>query len=130
VPPGWGPSVFRSPVRLATGTEAVLLSQEGGDSDSWRLFTFAAGRVQEVETRGPVALGGGFTADGSTAYRSWMSADGHLFTRIGTAVAGHYRVYAWDDDGVGPGGAPVLRSRDLGVVCLDETLGTYGTCAE
>jgi len=24
--------------------------------------------------------------------------------------------------------APVLRAVDLGTVCLDETLGTYGTC--
>ena len=130
VPPGWGPSMRRSPVRLADGVEAVLLSQEGGDSDAWRLFTFTAGRVQQVETRGPVALGGGFTRDGATAYLSWMSAAGHLFTRLGTGAPGHYRVYAWEPDGAGPSGAPVLRARDLGVVCLDETLGTYGTCVD
>ena len=120
--------MFRSPVRLADGAEVVLLSQEGGDSDTWRLFTFAAGRVQQVETHGPLALGGGFTHDGATAYLSWMSADGDLFTRLGTGTPGHYRVYAWEPDGAGPTGAPVLEARDLGVVCLDETLGTYGTC--
>jgi hypothetical protein len=128
VPPGWVPSMFRSPVRLADGAAAVLLSQEGGDSDTWRLFTFAAGRVQQVETHGPLALGGGFTHDGATAYLSWMSADGDLFTRLGTGTPGHYRVYAWEPDGAGPTGAPVLEARDLGMVCLDETLGTYGTC--
>jgi hypothetical protein len=59
-----------------------------------------------------------------------MSADGHLFTRVGTGSEGHYRVYAWEPDGTGPTGSPVLQARDLGVICIDETLGTYGTCAE
>jgi hypothetical protein len=115
---------------LADGAEAVLLSQEGGDSDTWHLFVFAAGRVQQVETRGPLQLGGGFTPGGAAAYLSWMSAGGHLFTRVGTGAEGRYRVYAWEPDGTGPTGAPVLHARDLGVVCIDETLGSYGTCAE
>jgi hypothetical protein len=129
VPPGWAPTLVGSPVRLSAGAQAVLLSQEGGDSDTWRLFTFAAGRVQRVDTTGPVALGGGFTRDGSSAYLSWMSADGRLFTRLGTGTEGHYHVYAWEP-GASPAGAPVLRARDLGIVCLDETLGTYGTCVD
>jgi hypothetical protein len=129
VPPGWAPGMFIRPARVGDLTDGVLLGQEGGDSDTWRVYVRWAGRVQQLETRGPVALGGGFTRSGGTAYFSWMSADGRLYTRIGTPRPGHYRVYAWVPNGATASTAPVLEAQDLGIVCLDETWGTYGTCA-
>jgi hypothetical protein len=122
--------MYRTPVRVGDLTQGVLLSQEGGDSDTWRVYVRWGGQVQQLRTQGPVALGGGFTAAGMTAYLSWMSADGSLYTRIGTPRPGRVHVYAWVPTGASAGTAPVLEARDLGVVCLDETLGTYGTCAE
>jgi hypothetical protein len=129
VPPGWAPRMFHRPVRVGDLTDGVLLSQEGGDSDTWRVYVRWGGRVQQLRTRGPVALGGGFTRTGSTAYLSWMSADGRLYTRVGTSRPGRYRVYAWVPSGATAGTAPVLEAQDLGVVCFDKTRGTYGTCA-
>lgn len=129
VPAGWAPELVRKPVRVGVLTDGVLVRQEGGDSDTWGVYVRWAGRVQRLETRGPVPLGGGFTRTGATAYLSWMSADGSLYTRVGTAHPGHVHVYAWLPTGASASTAPVLEAQDLGVVCLDETWGTYGTCA-
>jgi hypothetical protein len=129
VPPGSAPRMFHRPVRVGDLTDGVLLGQEGGDSDTWRVYVRWGGRVQQLRTRGPVALGGGFTRTGRTAYLSWMSADGRLYTRVGTSRPGHYRVYAWVPSGATAGTAPVLGAQDLGVVCVDRARGTYGTCA-
>jgi hypothetical protein len=129
VPVGWAPTLFRSPVRVGDLTDGVLLSQEGGDSDTWRVYVQWAGGIQQLATRGPVALGGGFGPDGDTAYLSWMGKDGRLYTRIGTARPGLYHVYAWQPVGGSAYTPPVLRAVDLGQVCLDETLDTYGTCS-
>jgi hypothetical protein len=108
----------------------VLLSQEGGDSDTWRVYVRWAGVVQQLVTQGPVSLGGGFTPDGAAAYLSWMGRDGRLYTRIGTARPGRDHVYGWQPVGGTAYTAPVLQAVDLGTVCLDEALGTYGTCRD
>ncbi len=128
VPAGWAPVLLRRPARVGDLTQGVLVSQEGGDSDTWRVFVRWGGRVQPLHTRGPVPLGGGFTADGATAYLSWMTPDGRLFTRIGTARPGRFHLYAWVPGDASASRAPLLRARDLGVVCLDATRGTYGAC--
>jgi hypothetical protein len=128
VPPGWGPSMFHRTVRVGDLTDGVLLSQEGGDSDPWRVYVRWDGRPQQLRTRGPVALGGGFTSTGSTAYLSWMSADGRLYTRIGTPRPGRFHVYAWTPAGATASTAPVLEAKDLGIVCLDRTGRTFGAC--
>ena len=128
VPEGWAPRMSRRPVRVGDLTQGVLLSQEGGDSDTWGVYVRWAGLVQRLLTRGPVALGGGFTRSGSTAYLSWAAGDGRLYTRIGTPRPGRFHVYAWVPTSVTAGTAPVLAAQDLGVICIDETLGTYGTC--
>ena len=128
VPEGWAPRMSRRPVRVGDLTQGVLLSQEGGDSDTWGVYVRWAGQVQRLLTRGPVALGGGFTRSGSTAYLSWAAGDGRLYTRIGTPRPGRFHVYAWVPTSVTAGTAPVLAAQDLGVICIDETLGTYGTC--
>jgi hypothetical protein len=128
VPRGWTPSLFRSPVRLG-GTDGVLLSQEGGDSDTWRVYGDIGGRLQQLGTRGPLPLGGGFTADGGSAYYSWLTPGGHLYTRVGAEQPGHFHVWAWQPTGAGAATAPTLVARALGTVCFDETWQTYGTCA-
>lgn len=128
VPPGWAPAMLRRPVRIGDLTDGVLLSQEGGDSDTWGVYVRWAGRVQRLQTRGPIALGGGFTRTGTTAYLSWTTADGSLYTRVGTPHPGRYHVFAWVPTGATASTAPVLEAQDLGIVCLDETWGTYGTC--
>ena len=129
VPAGWAPSMYRSPVRVGDLTEGLLVRQEGGDSDTWRVYVRWGGRVQQLVTRGPLPLGGGFGPDGDTAYLSWMDHDGNLYTRIGTTHPARFHVYAWRPVGGTAYDAPVLQAVDLGTVCLDQTLGTYGTCA-
>jgi hypothetical protein len=128
VPPGWAPTMFHRPVRVGDLTDGVLLSQEGGDSDTWRVYVRWAGREQQLRTRGPVPLGGGFTRAGHTVYLSWMSSDGLLYTRIGTSRPGRFHVYAWTPAGATASTAPVLVAQDLGIVCLDETGGELGAC--
>jgi hypothetical protein len=128
VPPGWAPGMFARPVRVGDLTDGVLVTQEGGDSTTWRIYVRWAGLAQPLRTRGPVPLGGGFTTSGSTAYLSWVAADGRFYTRVGLPRPGRYRVYAWTPTGATASTAPVLEARDLGVVCLDETWETYGTC--
>ena len=128
VPTGWAPRLFREPVSLGDGVEGVVLSQEGGDSDTWRVYAAPAGRLQQLATQGPVPLGGGFTSGGDAAYLSWMTPQGRLFSRIGGEQPGHFHVYAWQPTGGDAAGGPVLRAVDLGTVCIDETLDTYGTC--
>jgi hypothetical protein len=129
VPSGWAPTMYRTPVRVGDLTQGVLVSQEGGDSDTWRVYVQWGGRVQQLVTQGPLPLGGGFGPDGESAYLSWMGRDGRLYTRVGTAEPGRFHVYAWQPSGGTAYDAPALQAVDLGTVCLDETLGTFGTCA-
>jgi hypothetical protein len=129
VPAGWAPTLFQSPVRVGDLTDGVLLSQEGGDSDTWRIYVRWAGRIQQLATQGPLPLGGGFTPDGGTAYLTWRSKDGDLYTRVGTARPGRDHVYAWQPTGGTADSSPVLQAVDRGIVCIDDFLGTYGTCA-
>jgi hypothetical protein len=128
VPAGWAPRMFHRQVRVGDLTDGVLLSQEGGDSDTWRVYVRWDGRAQQLRTHGPVALGGGFTRSGSTAYLTWMSADRRLYTRIGTQRPGRFHVYTWTPAGATASTAPVLEAKDLGVVCLDDTGQTFTTC--
>ncbi len=128
VPRGWAPSLFPGPVRLDGGADGLLLSQEGGDSDTWRVYADRGG-VQELAQHGPVPLGGGFSHDGGRVFLSWLTPDGHLYTRIGTEQPGHFRVYAWQPTGGDTGTPPTLVAHDLGTVCIDDMWQTYGTCA-
>lgn len=126
VPLNFSPVMFRRPVHLGRAAHGVLLSQEGGDLDSWHVYARWDGRIRQLPTRGPVRLGGGFLETGDTAYLSWTTPAGRLFTRVGTPRPGHFRVYAWRA-GLGPAG-PYLHAVSLGTVCIDDLLGTYGTC--
>jgi len=128
VPAGWAPAIYGTPARIGDLTQGVLLSQEGGDSDTWCVYVRWGGQVQQLQTQGPVGLGGGFTSGGMTAYLSWMSGDGQLFTRVGTPRPDRYHVYAWQPIGASASTPPTLVAEDLGVVCIDQTLDTYGSC--
>jgi hypothetical protein len=130
VPVGWPPALFGFPVRI-DHAPGLLLSQEGGDSDTWHVYVVRGGRLQPLPMRGPLPLGGGFTqtSAGQSAYYSWLTPRGRLFTRVGTGQSGRYRVYAWLPTGGGTTSPPTLVAHGLGVVCLDETLDTYGTCS-
>jgi hypothetical protein len=129
VPAGWPPVLRARPVTPG-GVHGVLISQEGGDSDTWRVYVDDDGRPAELRTDGPVRLGGGFTHDADSVYLSWVSGAGRLFTRVGTSDAGRYRVYEWDPVGGTATSLPVLQARDLGTVCFDELFDHYGTCAD
>jgi hypothetical protein len=125
VPLDFPPVMFGSPVDLGGGRRGVLLSQEGGDRDSWHVYTRSSGEVRRLTTSGPVRLGGGFVRTGDAAYLSWLTPDGQIYTRVGTPRPGHFRVFAWKPVGHGATG---LRAVPLGTVCIDDLLGTYGTC--
>lgn len=128
VPPGWAPAL-RPRVVTAGSLHGVLVSQEGGDVDTWRFYVDQGGRPVQLSTRGPLPLGGGFSHVTGAAYLSWVSAAGRVFTRVGTDRPGHYRVYEWTAAGTTAGAAPVLQAHDLGLVCFDDLYGHYGTCA-
>jgi hypothetical protein len=125
---GWGPSLFPSPVRLDHGTSGLLLSQEGGDSDTWRVYVDRGGRVQELDQEGPLPLGGGFTHDGDHTVYSWLTPGGRLYTRVGLDQPAHFHVYAWQPTGGDATTPPTLVAHDLGTVCIDDMWNTYGTC--
>ena len=128
VPAGWVPALYRQWVDVGIGAVPVVLtSQEGGDSDTWRVWVWRDGNLSALATDGPVPLGGGFTADGAHAIASWLAADGRVYTRVGTDIEGRYDVYGWN---VGPDDPATLVAHDLGTVCLDlyATPVRYGTC--
>jgi hypothetical protein len=125
IPHGWAPQLFRTPVRLSD-REGLVISQEGGDSDTWRVYVAARAGIQPVPTQGPLALGGGFANRGGTqvAYLSWLTPHGDLFTRVGTTDPGHFRVWQWR-----PTAHDTLVALDLGTVCMDDDWTAYGTCS-
>ena len=131
VPVGWAPALFGSAVRLGDGRSGVLLSQEGGDSDTWRVYADLGGSVRQLRLEGPLPLGGGFTSarGGESVYYSWLTPAGRLFTRVGTGTPGRFHVYEWQPTGGDADSAPTLVAEDLGTVCIDETVDTYGRCA-
>jgi hypothetical protein len=108
----------------------VLTSQEGGDGDAWLVYVDDDGRPVALPTDGPVPLGGGFTHGGDSEFLSWVANDGRIFTRVGTGRPGRYRVYAWDQVDAPSPSVPTLQARNLGIVCVDDLWGTYGTCAD
>jgi hypothetical protein len=119
-----------SAVDLGQGRYGVLVSQEGGDQDSWHVYARTGDRIVRLTTSGRVPLGGGFLRDGDAVYLSWLTPAGHLYTRVGTRVPGHFRVYAWRPSLAGAGsGSWTLHAVSLGTVCIDDLLGTYGTCS-
>jgi hypothetical protein len=129
VPLNFPPVLDDSAVDLGHGRHGVLVSQEGGDQDSWHVYTRAGDRIVRLATSGRVDLGGGFLRDGNSTYLSWLTFAGRLYTRVGAKGPGHYRVYAWRPSDAGPGGSRTLHAVALGTVCIDDLLGTYGTCS-
>jgi hypothetical protein len=127
VPHGWAPQLFREPARVGRA-RGVVLSQEGGDSDTWRVYVMRRGRIQAVPARGPVGLGGGFTAVGGqeSAYLTWLTPAGALFTRVGTGEPHHVRVWRWR--AVERDGHVALVARDRGTFCANARMTTYRVC--
>jgi len=128
VPAGRPPVLERTPVSIGELTDGVLVSREGGGSDTWRVYVAWGGRISALATRGPVVLGAGRTARGSRAYLSWLGADGRPYTRLDTARPRHFRVWAWLPSAATAWTPPVLVAHSLGTVCLDDLRQTYGTC--
>lgn len=127
VPAGWTPTLLTQPVtghRRSQGGAGLVVSQEGGDSDTWTVYVRDAGRLVPVTVEGRIRLGGGFTADGAHARLSWLTPRGEMFTRVGLDREHHFRVYAWTLSGTR------LRAHDLGEVCLDLQAQPpdYGRC--
>ena len=123
VPAGWSPSLLTQGLDGSGGT-GLVVSQEGGDSDTWTVFVRQATGLVRATTGGDVPLGGGFTSDGRHAYLSWLTPEGRLFTRVGLDREHHFRVHEWTLDGT------VLHAHDLGEVCLDLQAEppAYGRC--
>ena len=123
IPAGWSPTLLTQPVTGSDGT-GLVVSQEGGDSDTWTVYVQRAGTLAPATTVGDVALGGGFTAAGLHARLSWLTPQGEMFTRVGLDTEHHVRVYRWTLAGT------VLRPHDLGGVCVDLLAQPpdYGRC--
>jgi hypothetical protein len=128
IPAGGPPVLDATPVNVGELTDGVLVSQGGGDADTWRVYVDWAGGIVELETSGSVSLGSRFAGSNDAAYLSWQGADGRLYTRVGTTTPGRFRVWAWQPTGATAWTPPTLHADDLGVVCIDDLLQTYGTC--
>jgi hypothetical protein len=129
VPAGWTPTLLTQPVAGADGDsgdggDGLVVSQEGGDSDTWTVYVRRGGALEPATVASGVQLGGGFTADGMHARLSWLTPRGAMFTRVGLDRENHFRVYRWTLAGT------VLRAHDLGEVCLDLMARPpdYGRC--
>jgi hypothetical protein len=122
------PVLERTPVSIGELTDGVLVSQEGGGSDTWRVYVAWGGRISALGTRGPVVLGAGLTVGGGRAYLSWLGADGRPYTRMDTSRPRHFRVWAWLPSAATAWTPPSLVAHSLGTVCLDDVRQTYGAC--
>jgi hypothetical protein len=59
------------------------------------------------------------------AAATWI-AGGKVFTRVETGAFDRFQTYEWQ---VTDSSGTTLTPVDLGVVCMDDFEGTYGTCA-
>jgi hypothetical protein len=85
----------------------------------WQVVVRWDGRLQPLTTRGPVSL-----TDGT----SWVARSGLLYTRVATATAGRFDVYAWVPEGGTAYTPPTLVADDLGRVCFDPSFTAFGDC--
>jgi len=106
-------------VRLGDVTSGVLRRTPNG---TWQVLVRWDGRLQAVPTSGAVRLGAGAAAT------SWISGEGLLFTRVPTASAHQFRVYAWVPHGGSAYTPPKLVARHLGRVCFNAAFTAFGTC--
>lgn len=110
VPAGWPPVVRRASLAVRGGY-ALVVSQEGGDSDTWTVYVRRGHSLVQARRQGAQPVGGGFTPDGAHAYLSWSTPPGRLFTRVG--LRGHrYHVLSWAVRG------DRLVPHGLGTVCI------------
>jgi hypothetical protein len=101
-------------VRVGDITAGTLRRTAGG----WQVLVRWDGRLQPLQTQGPVALGA----------TSWVSASGLLYTRVSTDTPGRFRVYTWDPEGGTAYTPPALVSSELGPVCFNKTFTAFGDC--
>jgi hypothetical protein len=101
-------------VRVGDITEGTLRRTAGG----WQVLVRWDGRLQPLQTQGPVALGA----------TSWVSASGLLYTRVPTDTPSRFRVYTWEPEGGTAYTAPALVSSELGPVCFNKTFTAFGDC--
>jgi hypothetical protein len=113
IPAGWPPQLVGH-LALPRKLDGFVVSQEGGDSDTWTVYRSLEGDLKRVPVSHAAPFGGGFTRDGIHAYRTWMTRRGGLFTRVGLGGA-RERVWRWGLHGTS------LVPTDLGVYCFDES---------
>ena len=87
----------------------------------WQVEVRWDGRTQPLVTTGRVSL-----RDGT----SWVARSGLLYTRVPTATAGRFKVYAWQPEGGSVYTAPTLAAAPLGQVCFDDSFTDFGGCVK
>jgi len=129
VEPGWEPAIYTTPVSFPGGELSLLVTQEGGDSNTMTLLTVRDGRLMAARTEGPVPFGNGFIGSSERSYQTWIGPDGALFTRIANEVGPEgslftqvtYRLYRWALGGsVSIEGAPTLQALSEGCFAMDD----------
>lgn len=131
---GWEPVLYRTPisatpVRVGSvydveSTYGVVVSQEGGDSDSWSVYARVPAGLTPVRVIGPDPLGAGFLGkrEHYAAYRSWVTPRGLIYTAYGLPQAHHFRVVSWRLESTD------LLPDEIGVVCFTDDMTDYGRC--
>lgn len=121
LPGGWEPVVYTQPVDMHFDTLVLLVSQEGGDSDTMTLVTTWNGHLFAARTAGDVPFGGGFTENSFRSFQTWIGPEGTLYTQIARDSGGdEYDVYSWALGGtVSAGTAPTLQHISEGCLRID-----------
>lgn len=114
--PAHGPTL-RAGQRVRVGD--VTLGSLRRTPQGWQVVVRWDGRQQALPTSGPVGL---------SAATTWVARTGLLYTRVPTATAGRFTVYAWQPEGGSAYTVPTLGALPLGAVCFDAAFTDFGGC--
>jgi hypothetical protein len=110
------PTMFKTFVDLGHGVRGLAL-ENATDLGGWTLLSYVDHRLVPTTVNSNLHPG--------EVFETWIGPDKQVFTRVRDGVAGHWRLYRWEDtDTSGRYLVPV----SLGVVCIDDFQQTYGTC--
>ncbi|MCW2797537.1 hypothetical protein [Nocardioides sp.] len=123
LPGGWAPVVYTKQVAMADDNVVLLVSQEGGDSNTMTLVTTWNGNLFAARTEGGVPFGGGFVGERATHFGTWIGPDGTLYTQIARDPGGDESdVYSWALGGtVSADTRPTLQPLSEGCIRMDFT---------
>lgn len=123
LPGGWEPVVHTQPIDMHFANLVLLVSQEGGDSDTMTLATTWNGHLFAARIAEGVPFGSGFQGSQARSFDTWIGPEGTLYTQVARETGGdEYDVYSWLLGGtVSADVAPTLQPIGEGCVRMDLT---------